>query len=257
MTTRAPVRARPAPTARIDPRIRARRVEVTRAAGRRRLRRILVALGLVVVAAAALGAVVSPLLDVDRVSVVGGGDRAAEIRAAAAVHRGAPLLLVDTGAVEDRVEGLSWVADARVSRDLPGTLRIAVRLRPPVAYAARPDGHLAVVDPSGTVVALSSAAPGGLPALVTMLPPPGPGGQIDPRAAARVAAGLGPLAGRVARISVDHAQAALLLTDGTEVRLGGLDHVEAKSRAADAVLAALPGPVAYVDVRVPSAPVTG
>jgi hypothetical protein len=96
-----------------------------------------------------------------------------------------------------------------------------------------------------------------LPALVTTSPPPGPGRRIAPRAAAQVAAGVGPLAGRVARVSVDHAQAALLLTDGTEVRLGGLDHVQEKARAADAVLAALPGPVAYVDVRVPSAPVTG
>jgi cell division protein FtsQ len=257
MTTRAPARPRSAPTPRIDPRIRARRVQVTREAGRRRLRRILIALALVAVAAAALGIVVSPLVDVDRVAVVGGGDRAAEIRAAAAVHAGAPLLLVDTGAVEDRVEGLSWIADARVSRDLPGTLRIVVRLRPPVAFAARPDGRVAVVDPSGTVVALGSAAPGGLPALVTTSPPPGPGRRIAPRAAAQVAAGVGPLAGRVARVSVDHAQAALLLTDGTEVRLGGLDHVQEKARAADAVLAALPGPVAYVDVRVPSAPVTG
>jgi cell division protein FtsQ len=257
MTTRAPVRARPAPTARIDPRIRARRVEVTRAAGRKRLRRILIVLGVVALAASALGIVVSPLLDVDRVAVVGGGARAAEIRAAAAIHPGAPLLLVDTGAVAGRVEGLSWIADARVSRDLPGTLRIVVRLRPPVAFAGRPDGRVAVVDPSGMVVALIDTAPGGLPALVTTSVPPGPGHRIAPRAAARVAGALGPLTGRVARISVDHAQAALLLTDGTEVRLGGLDHVQQKSRAADAVLAALPARVVYVDVRVPSAPVTG
>jgi cell division protein FtsQ len=257
MRTRAPVRDRPAPKGPIDPRIRARRVEVTRAAGRRRLRRLLIALGLVAAAAIGAAVVVSPLLDVDRVAVVGGGDRAAEVRTAAAVQPGAPLLLVDTGAVESRVEGLSWVADARVSRDLPGTLRIDVRMRPPVAYTPRPDGRVAVVDPSGSVVALANAAPGGLPALVTTSPAPGPGRRIAPRAAARVAAALGPLAGRVARISVDHAQAALLLTDGTEVRLGGLDHVGGKARAADAVLAALPGPVVYVDVRVPSAPVTG
>jgi cell division protein FtsQ len=242
---------------RMDPRIRARRVEVARAAGRRRLRRLGIAAALTLAVLAATGLVLSPLLDVDHVVVVGAGARASQVRAAAAVDRGAPLLLVDTGAVEDRVSGLSWVADARVERALPGTLRIRVRTRPPVAFAPRPDGRVAVVDPTGTVVAIAGTAPAGLPAIVTTSPPPRAGARIHPPAAGRVAAALGPLAGRITRISVDHHAAALLTTDGTEVRLGALVGLREKARAASAVLGALPGRVVYVDVSVPSAPVTG
>jgi hypothetical protein len=50
----------------------------------------------------------------------------------------------------------------------------------------------------------------------------------------------------------------LALRDGPEVRLGPPDHVPAKARAAVAVLATITGArPAYVDVRVPTAPVTG
>jgi hypothetical protein len=57
---------------------------------------------------------------------------------------------------------------------------------------------------------------------------------------------------------VEDGQAALLVIDGPEVRLGDLDRLDEKMRAADAVLRSLAGtPVTYVDVRVPSGPVTG
>ncbi len=50
----------------------------------------------------------------------------------------------------------------------------------------------------------------------------------------------------------------LALRDGPEVRLGPPDNVPAKTRAALAVLGTITGPPpAYVDVRVPTAPVTG
>ena len=85
-----------------------------------------------------------------------------------------------------------------------------------------------------------------------------PGRAVSPRAAASVAAALGPLAGRVTRVSVDHGEAALTLADGVVVRLGDLSQLTEKARAAAAVLGAsgLP-PIGYVDVRVPAAPVTG
>jgi cell division protein FtsQ len=200
----------------------------------------------------------SPLLDVDRVVVAGAGPRAASVRAAAGVHRGSALLLVATGAVEDDVEELAWVAEARATRELPGTLRITVTERAPVAFATRPDGRAAVVDATGVVTEVAATPPAGLPALVTTAAPPGQGKVVVPAAAARVAAALGPLAGRVTRISVDRSEAALTLADARVVRLGDLTHLEEKSRAAAAVLDSpgLPA-VTYVDVRVPSAPVTG
>jgi cell division septal protein FtsQ len=62
----------------------------------------------------------------------------------------------------------------------------------------------------------------------------------------------------VSRVSVDRGAGALTLADGRVVRLGDLTHLAEKARAAAAVLGApaLP-PIGYVDVRVPSAPVTG
>lgn len=210
-----------------------------------------------VTGAAAL-AVWSPLLDVDRVVVVGAGPRSAQVRETAGVEHGAALLLLDTGAVEARVESLAWVHDARAERDLPGTLRITVHERPPAAFAPRPDGGVALVDATGIVTGDAATAPGALPALVTTHAPPRPGGRVEPAAAARVAGALGPLAPRVARVSVEGARAALLLTDGIEVRLGDLQHVDEKARAAAAVLSAASGRgITYVDVRVPGAPVTG
>ncbi|HEY8216232.1 MAG TPA: FtsQ-type POTRA domain-containing protein [Acidimicrobiia bacterium] len=250
--------ARPRRAVPIDPRIRARRIEVAREAGRRRLRRLLLCLALASLTGTVAVAAWSPLLDVDRVVVTGAGPRTAAVRAATGVDRGSALLFLDTGAVEGRVEELPWIADARVERDLPGTVRVHVTVRAPVGYAPRPDGRVAIVDPGGLVTDVAAAPPGGLPALVTTVPPPRPGSTVTPRAAARVAAALGPLAGRVTRISVDHGEAALTLSDGLVVRLGDLGHLAEKSRAAAAVLGAagLP-PIAYVDVRVPSAPVTG
>ncbi len=237
--------------------MRERRIQVTRSAGRRRLRRLVI---VVVVFGAAFGAggiVLSPLLDVDRVTIRGAGPRSDEVRESIEVARGDALLLVDTDAAAERIEELPWVADADVARELPGTVAIRVRSRAPVAYVPRTDGTFAVVDPTGTVVAVESAVPVGLTALVTDVADLDPGEAITPRAAARVAAALGPLAGRIARVMVEDGQAALLVVDGPEIRLGSVDRLEEKARAADAVLTSLAGaPVTYVDVRVPSAPVT-
>ncbi len=261
-----PKRARPTPAPKrtaagpaIDPRLRDRRVEIKRAEGRRRLHRVVAVLVLLGLASGAVAAVFSPLLDVDQVRIVGPGlspERRAAVQAAAAVDAGSPLLFVDTGGVEARVEDLGWVADARVARHFPGTLTVSVRPRLPVAWAGAADGSIRLVDPSGRVVATSPTAPEGLPELL----------GADPAAAARVAPDAAAVAGAiparfrplVAAVVVADGQAALRLTTGTEVRLGAPVEVTAKVEAADAVLRTLVfrAPI-YVDVRVPSAPVTG
>ena len=81
-------RTRP-PSPVIDPRLEARRVEVARDNGRRRLRKVLIALTVLLVLLG-LGALTrSPLLDVDEV-VVRGADQvpAATVRTAAGVPLG-------------------------------------------------------------------------------------------------------------------------------------------------------------------------
>jgi cell division protein FtsQ len=236
----------------IDPRIRARRVAVTREHGRQRLHRLLAFVGMLAFACLATGAVFSPLLDVDQVAVTGAdGPRAAEVRQAAAVDHGAPLLLVDTGAVEARVEALPWVGHAHVSRNLPGTLSVEVSLRVPVAWKAAAAGGVRLVDGRGTTVTTTAQAPAGLPEL-----------QADTNAsatAAGVAGALTPaLRDLVATVVVANGQATLKLVDGHEVRLGAPQQVTTKARAALAVLDGLGSATfSYLDVRVPSAPVTG
>jgi cell division protein FtsQ len=249
-------------TARIDPRFRERRVAVVRAQGRRRLRVLVAAATAIGVAVAAWLAVTSTLLDVDRIVVRGTAAVPDDVvRSAAGVEPGDALLLVDLGAVEQRVEAVPAVLDARAQRDLPDGLRIAVVEREPTAWANRGDGTVAIFDATGRVIAEAPAD--------AHPPLPEIGGLPRLPAAGRTSAGAATATGvladlpaelraRVVTTVVFGGVVTLGLDDGVEVRLGPPRSVAAKARTAVAVLAALGGtPVAYVDVRVPSAPVTG
>ena len=259
MSARAPVappgRRRSVP---VDARMRERRAVVQRTAGRRRLRRLLAGFVVVAVIGGAIAAVLSPLLALDDVTVVGAGARRAEVSAVVDRDRGSALLLLDTEDVVDRVERLSWVADAKVERELPNGLRIAVTARVPVAWVRAADGTIVIVDDRGFVLTGAPTPPSGLAELRGVTRVPAPGRRIGPATGARVAGALGPLAARVAAVVAAHGQAVLQLLDGPEVRFGALDRLEEKARSAAAILGATdPGTLTYVDVRVPSAPVTG
>ncbi|HPU86092.1 MAG TPA: FtsQ-type POTRA domain-containing protein [Candidatus Latescibacteria bacterium] len=75
-----------------------------------------------------------PLLAIHDVIVVG-TDRvdARTIRDAAGIRRGSPLLALDVNAVIAGVKSVPWVRDVRVSRHLPGRVRVEVVERTPVA----------------------------------------------------------------------------------------------------------------------------
>ena len=251
MTTYAPARPgmRRIP---VNPKIRARRVAVIREQGRRRLRRLLVIVGLLATVGALTGAVLSPLLAVNDVAVSGvSGPHAEEVRAALRGDVGEPLLLVDTGAAVTAVEALPWVDRASVDRQLPGTLRVEVTPRFPVGWRSDAAGRVLMVDSLGGVVTVADAAPAGLPKLLSA----GAAG----RGAARVAAALSPtLRPLVGAIAVENGEATMSLINGPQVRLGALHELSGKGRAVEALLRALGGtPVTYIDVRVPSSPVTG
>ncbi len=247
-------------TARMDPRMRARRVAVTREQGRHRLRILLVIVAAVAIGAGGWLAITSPLLDVDRV-VVGGTRQIppADVRAAAGVDTGDALLLLDLGELERRIEAVPAVREARVRRDLPDELRITVVERVPAGWARRDSSHVAVVDGTGRVISDASTPPPGLPEVLGLTRLPAPGGRIAPAAATRLVGELpAELRNRVASVVVMGGAAALRLLDGLEVRLGPAVDVAEKGRTAQAVLATLGDTqVAYVDVRVPGAPVTG
>src|SRR5699024_39955 len=118
----------------IDPRIRARRIEVRRDEGRRRLSR-LVELGLVAgVVLAFVAALFTPLLDVDEVAVSGTtAARAEQVAMAAGIELGTPLVSVDLRDAGRRVAALPWVSTVELARGIDGSVALTVTERTPAA----------------------------------------------------------------------------------------------------------------------------
>ncbi|MGH9024248.1 MAG: cell division protein FtsQ/DivIB, partial [Acidimicrobiia bacterium] len=158
------------------------------------------------------------------------------------------------------LEGVPWVARAAVTRHLPGTVRISVVEREPLATVARAAGGLALVDGSGRVLVDSGERPEGLPHLPGAPEPPAPGGFLEGnRQPLAAVAALSPELRRMVDTSEEVAGLLVLrLRNGTEVRLGGPSELRGKAAALEAVLGSLGDRrVSYVDVRVPTAPAVG
>ena len=243
----------------IDPRIRERRIEVIREAGRRRLRVTLVVTSAIVALGLAYLIAHSPLLDLDRVRVTGAHqETAAEIVRVGEVHKGAPLLFVDTGAIARRIEALPWVAHAEVTRDLPGTLAIKVTEYVPAVFVRVPGKLVALVASTGRVVALAHAPTPGAIEVVGEHAIPRVGSLLAPSAIARIPSALpGRLRTQVRAIDVSRPSITLLLRSGGQVRLGAPTELRAKGISALAVLDHLAGtPFTYIDVAAPQAPVS-
>ncbi|HKE72283.1 MAG TPA: FtsQ-type POTRA domain-containing protein [Acidimicrobiales bacterium] len=259
--------AAPSPVV-VDPRMRSRRIGVRREAGRKRLQRLTYVLAGVAVVVLGLAALRSPLLDVDRVTVTGARHTGpGEVRRAAGVERGDPLIGVDAGAAARRIEALPWVARAQVSRAWPSTVTVRVTERTPVAQVRINAGRVAVVDAGGRVLAFRAVAP---PPPAGARPGAGPpaagspviltgvhgrlaeGGRLpaDARAALRVAvAARDRLPGVLA--SVDAGLDATL-AEGGVVRFGSAKRLEEKLTALKTVLDQVDtGCLATLDVRVP------
>lgn len=256
MTTSTPTMPADVPPP-IDPRIRARRIEVRRHAGRRRLRR-LVDLGLVVVVAACfVGALWTPLLDVDAVRVTGAARTgSAEVADAAGVRRGDPLVGVDLALVGQRVAALPWVAEVQLHRGLDGLVVITVTERTPVAVLGGATPVL--VDVDGRV--LGPRSEGGAEPLVTLtgstsVPEPGgylPSTTADGLALAALLARTAPTA--LASLDVEELTGALAA--GGEVRFGDARQLDAKVRSLEAVLEQVDLTcLAVLDLRLPGSPV--
>jgi cell division protein FtsQ len=239
--------------------MRERRIAETRARGRRRLRFVVAAVAVVVALLGAWLVVHSPLLDVDHVAVTGTGRSSPAAVRDAADAGGEPIVLLDLGQVEARVERLPWIDEAVAERELPGDLTIAVTERVPAGWIRRSSSSVALVDATGRVLGDGEDPPGELPEVRGIAVVPAPGGAVAPAAGIRVLGALPPgLAGEVVRLVVAGGEVTLVRRAGPEVRLGPPRAVGEKVRAAVAVLAALPDPPpAFVDVRAPSAPVTG
>lgn len=142
----------------VDPRMRRRRIEVSRSEGRRHRRRVLWVAAPVLLVAAAAALAHTPLLDVDRVTVEGASEtpRRAIIEASQ-VTRGDAMARLDEGAAESRVAELPWVAEADAIREWPGTVRMRISERVPVAVVDAGQAGAAMVDATGRVLRVGDA----------------------------------------------------------------------------------------------------
>lgn len=267
MNIQAPPRpAGPAPA--IDPRIRERRIAVTRHQGRRRLRALTGLLGAVTVVVLAVVVLHLSWFRVAHITVRGATRTGAGRVAAAAdgaLHQ--PIVSVDTAAVTRRVGRLPWVASARVDKRWPATLVVTVVERVAVAQVA--DGsRWALVDRTGRVLAVLPHRDGSVLALAWTARVPGPGGSLPAgaRGPLAVAAGLAALADPGPQVAVpvvsvgpapgSGGEVAVDLADGAVADLGAPVDLTAKLTA----LATLESQVDLtgvraIDLRVPGQPV--
>jgi cell division protein FtsQ len=248
-----PVKTESRPPEHIDPRIRERLIEVQREAGRRRLRILLVMSCVLSAAGISYLAVMSPILDVDHIAIAGTSHVSpAAVRAAAGVHRGDHLLFIDTGAVARRIERIPWVRAAKVERDLPGTLRIAVSEYTPAAYV-RVAGAVMLVAADGHVIGRAPDAPAGTVELRGVRGAYAAGDVLAPSGVANIVPHLpAALALRVEAVDASGSGVALVLRDGGEIRLGNSSDLAAKAASAQAVIDHLAGThFSYIDVSTP------
>ncbi|NKZ09041.1 FtsQ-type POTRA domain-containing protein [Actinomadura latina] len=176
----------------------------------------------------------SRLLVVRHVEVAGAGlaprDR---IVAAAGIDLGTPMARLRTGAIGERVERLREVESAEIERHWPGTVRIVVRERVPVAVYAR-GGQYHLLDRHGVTVADGVSRPSGLPALTVASA--GPSDRAT-RAALTVLTGLPERLRRgISEVEATGPEAVTLHTgDGQTVVWGAAERAEEKIRLLDAV----------------------
>jgi len=176
----------------------------------------------------------------------------AQVRRAADVPTGGPLLRVNLDAIRHRVAALAAIKSVQVSREWPSKVRIDVVERTPVAVIDI-GGQLHALDAAGVVFSSYRHAPASLPKVST------PAGT-DPEAlhqAAEVAAAMPPdLAGKVDHVEVKSVDdISLALGSGQTVRWGSATESDAKARVLAALMKARPDVHTY-DVSVPGQPVT-
>jgi cell division protein FtsQ len=194
----------------------------------------------------------SPVFGVRTVTVRGAQQvTAGQIEAAADIHHGTPLVRLDTGAIQRRVEALRDVGSASVRTSFPSTVVITVTERVPIGYVKQTNGF-ALVDATGEQYRTVHSAPKDLPRFVV---PSGAGARTTGGAVATVAAALPTkIRARISSIQALDPQAiTLLLKDDRVVHWGSADRSAEKAR----VLAALlPRTDQQIDVSDPDQPFT-
>ena len=157
----------------------ARRTEVTRQQGRRRLRIVGIAVALVIAGFGVWCLLHSSLFSARAITVVGAtNETAAQIEAAGGLATHPPLLDVQTGTAAKGIEGLPWVRSASVSTHWPDGVRVVVSERVPKLVMAVAGGKWAELDAGGRVLAVVPTRPPGLLQVAGPQPPGAPGSVL-------------------------------------------------------------------------------
>jgi cell division protein FtsQ len=221
--------------ARMEPRMRERRLAVKRAAGRKRLKWVAIALAAVGLVVAGLAVLGSGLFAVTAVDVEGAVySRGSTLDAVVDDLRGTNVLRVDTEAAERTLEAIPWVDDARVTTDFPHGARIEIRERRPIVAYQATDGRFRVLDRSGRVLDVIAGQPVDYLALEVDDGPALEAGDLAPagyRAAAILVSTLTPqMRQRATAVSADQnaTELSLMLDDEIEVRFGAAEDLQDK-----------------------------
>lgn len=191
----------------------------------------------------------SPLLGVRTVTVRGAdGEVAAQIKAAAAIPNGTPLIRLPAGAVRDRVAALPGVADVQVSVSYPCTVVISVRQRSAVGYL-RSGSQFRLLDSSGLQFQTVAVAPSALPRFDV----PDGDGRAAGQAVAAVAGALpAAVLAQLADISASSAaKVTLNLRDGRTVIWGGAQDAAVNATKAGVLVTLLGQPGKTFDLSTP------
>ncbi len=149
-------------SAAMDPRLRARRIAVRRAVGRKRLKWFVIIGVVVLVLAGGLALLGSSMFAVRSDQIVVSGARRIDSAMLSGVVddlAGTPVLLVDNHAMEHRLEASPWVQKARVSTRFPHSATIELVERVPIATYRGSDGRYRILAADGTVVDAISGQP--------------------------------------------------------------------------------------------------
>lgn len=198
-----------------------------------------------------------PLLAVSTVRVDGvSALPAGQVREAAGIADGTPLLQVDVDAARARVAALPQVASVEVTRGWPRSVVITVVERVPVAVVGEP-GRRTLVDAEGVLFdVVTGDPPDGVVALV--VDDPGPGDPATMAALTAIRALPGELVGQLAGVAASSPEdISMALGDGTVVEWGSAEQSPAKGSALSALVDRIASgalePASTIDVTVPEA----
>ncbi len=171
----------------VEPRLRARRIQVRRDEGRKRLRWAVVGVGILLLLAGAGMVLESPLFAIDDVEVTGVTyTNQARLQQVIDDLDGATLLGADLGHAEATLAADPWVKRVRLERRPLRGVRIEIVERTPVATYMGVDQRWRVLDPTGRVLAVLDP-PGSKPVDPLELKLTQPGPNLDPSAGAPAA----------------------------------------------------------------------